>query len=463
MTGQILLHDSLASNRIILRCKLSAACYNVRVVDCTGDVPAGLDDFAADIVVLDRDVDPERVLTLCRDISGKAGAPMVVITASDAGHEAQIEGVMAGATAVLPKPLHEELLLATLRRCLRQRQVQAEMAHQAQTLHGMGLEEDGAGFLPGHVAILCRQPERKTRWQEALGACLHNTRVTLQHPSKTLGHSHPGQIPDVYVLAASEDQSTNSFSLLSELRSRAAKKSARVIVVLPRAPATAGLAAMALDLGADDVMVQGFQAQELAAKVSAQLTAKRRYDRMQNRVHTGLRLATRDALTGLYNRRFAYPRLERMAQEAHRLGQPLSVMGLDLDHFKVVNDQYGHSAGDAVLIEVANRLSSVLRPCDLLSRNGGEEFLVAAPGLGETDAEHMAERLRNALRHSPVELPGAATRPVRVTASIGVATLTPGEGLHSATVTGLLQRADAALYTAKADGRDTISMASYAA
>jgi diguanylate cyclase (GGDEF)-like protein len=157
--------------------------------------------------------------------------------------------------------------------------------------------------------------------------------------------------------------------------------------------------------------------------------------------------AAHDALTGLSNRRAASERLDAERRRAGRRGEPLSVLLLDLDHFKRVNDCWGHAAGDRVLVAVAQVLREELRGIDLAVRHGGEEFLAVLPGTGTRQALDVAARLRARIAREPVTLPPDVI--LGVTASIGVATLLPGESVAS-----LVARADAALYAAKAAGRD---------
>ncbi|MGN6513601.1 MAG: diguanylate cyclase [Lysobacteraceae bacterium] len=156
--------------------------------------------------------------------------------------------------------------------------------------------------------------------------------------------------------------------------------------------------------------------------------------------------ASRDPLTGLANRRMAEERLAADLAHALRHGEPLSVAMLDLDHFKRVNDSHGHATGDLVLAAVARVLHDELRGADLGVRYGGEEFLAILPGTDAGQALQVAERIRARVAQLAVEAPRG---PVRVTASLGVATLWPGESREA-----LLARADAALYRAKAEGRD---------
>jgi diguanylate cyclase (GGDEF)-like protein len=156
----------------------------------------------------------------------------------------------------------------------------------------------------------------------------------------------------------------------------------------------------------------------------------------------------RDALTALPNRRAFEEDLAREAARAARTAAPLSLVALDVDRFKAVNDERGHAAGDAVLRAVAARAAAAIRAGDLLARVGGEEFAILLPGADLARAAEAAERIRAALAALPVEAAGHA---VAITASFGCAALAPGEPPDA-----LLARADARLYEAKRAGRNRV-------
>jgi diguanylate cyclase (GGDEF)-like protein len=159
-------------------------------------------------------------------------------------------------------------------------------------------------------------------------------------------------------------------------------------------------------------------------------------------------IAVRDELTGAHNRRYLMEALSRERARADRLGEPFSVCALDIDHFKSINDSFGHAAGDAVLRRVAELVPTELRGIDLFGRMGGEEFLIIVPGTRREGAEACAERVR---RRIAAEAFAELHEGRRVTMSIGVATYRLAEPLEA-----LLARADEALYRGKADGRNRV-------
>ena len=163
-------------------------------------------------------------------------------------------------------------------------------------------------------------------------------------------------------------------------------------------------------------------------------------------------LASTDALTGLPNRRQLMTALEREMKLASRSGRPLSLALVDVDRFKSVNDRFGHNAGDQVLKAIADELRRVTRGGDLLGRFGGEEFAILMPDTNIKEAEFACERLRASIAGREIGLDDGTT--IRVTISTGVAPLAGEE--ESAP---FIARADSALYTAKADGRNLVRLA----
>jgi diguanylate cyclase (GGDEF)-like protein len=165
------------------------------------------------------------------------------------------------------------------------------------------------------------------------------------------------------------------------------------------------------------------------------------------RYRQALRSAQHDPLTGLYNRTALEEQIQREIQIARRHETPLSMMLIDLDHFKRINDRHGHSTGDLALNRMASALNACVRDSDLLFRYGGEEFVVLLANTDQASAESVAERVLACIRETPVELDQQG--PLHLTASAGVTSLRPEDDS-----TTLFERADQAMYAAKSAGRD---------
>ena len=163
------------------------------------------------------------------------------------------------------------------------------------------------------------------------------------------------------------------------------------------------------------------------------------------------KMAITDELTGLANRRATMSRLSEEFSRSKRTDHPLSVISIDVDHFKRINDRYGHAVGDAVLIEIANRMSATVRKYDLLGRIGGEEFAIISPETDQDDARHLAERILESMRDSTISVHDRGLE-LSLTVSAGVATISGDD--ERADV--LVARSDDALYCAKNEGRDRV-------
>ena len=221
----------------------------------------------------------------------------------------------------------------------------------------------------------------------------------------------------------------------------------RVAVVLVGAPRDVRAAVDALDHGAHDVLRDDAEPGELVARVAAAHRAQEMQQQLLTREHELEAMAYHDELTGLANRRFAVRQLHALLSRARRHDQELSVVLLDVDRFKALNDRYGHGAGDEVLRGLADRLRSRVREEDVVARFGGEEFLVILPDTGATGAATAAEDLRAAVAARP--FPAGRTAH-GLTVSAGWATWC-GESLER-----LIARADRGLYAAKEAGRDCV-------
>ena len=214
-------------------------------------------------------------------------------------------------------------------------------------------------------------------------------------------------------------------------------------------------------LGAIDYIVKPCHPTELCARVRNYLRLKLLQDELETKnrelEHKNAELAAlaiTDPLTQLHNRRYFMTRSEEELRRSQRYGGPLTILLLDVDHFKKVNDTHGHQVGDEVLVAVAQRLRASLRSTDVLARYGGEEFVVCLPETPVDGARAIAERLRASVEAEIVPAMGRA-----VTVSIGVAMLRP----DTQSVGSLLENADAALYRAKRAGRNRVELATIGA
>lgn len=480
MQGTILILDGVATTRIMLKVQLSAAWYRVVQIGRLAGILQLVRKVRPDLIITSLtlpDGDACRLPQLLRPDPLLAAIPILAIVGEN-DRAARLRALEAGMDEALSQPVDDRLLQARVRSLIRSGFSAEEMdlATAPLPLQGysaQGLADPARSYVPppsrAQVMLLNRQDRSTREWRSAMRDCCHH-----QIESHRIGDMHPlfqGHPPDAVVVELAEHDDAG-LNLLADLRARGTTRESAVIAV-PE-PGNARLAAEALDRGAHDVLANGFDPDELALKLDAQLRRKQRSDRMRATLRNELRAAVQDSMTGLYNRRYAMPRLAEIARAAKERNESFAVLLADLDHFKRINDRWGHPAGDAVLIEAAERLRAALHPGDLIARMGGEEFLIALPRCRPEEAESAARRLCAAIQSSPFQT-SATAEPIAMTVSIGVALSTPETGRFGSPLPGqekedpaqalsrLIRRADRALYSAKRSGRNRVRLAQPAA
>lgn len=448
MTARILIVDGVATNRILMRVKLSSAFYDV--------IQAENGQAAIDTVKWQK---PDLVITASRlpDMSGRdlctalrkdpVGNETPVVLLYDGSDSAcRVSALEAGADDVLCEPMDDLVLFARLRSLLRAADAEAELRLRDDTRRALGLADPQTPYRTS-VRIGYVHLDKKS----ACPANLVKLRTLIpddidrMDPETAMRGNNP---PDVFVIAESADEPGGSgLELLSRLRSNSATRRSSVIYVTHSHQRQT--AAAALDLGANDLLSQGPDPEEMALRLEKQILRKLTADRLLDDMQNGLRAAVTDPLTGIYNRRYAIPHMKRTLESCASKGRKFAVLLADLDHFKTVNDVYGHPFGDKVLVEVSQKLANNLRAADMIARLGGEEFIITIPDTNEEQAKKTAQRLVGCIESLAVTLPNG--RIVPVTISIGIALAAPDGGQTSQ---DLIDIADTALYEAKAKGRN---------
>lgn len=448
MSGHILIVDDLSINRTILRARLSAACYTCMMAANGQDAIAMARTHRPDLVLLDfrlPDLNGQDVCRALRAHPVTRDIPVILFSASTE-RDLRLQALHAGADDFLAKPLDESYLLGRIRSLLRARDVRAEW----DTVPAFGMAESAVPFAqPNQMAVLTEQQGAE---DPALVLAAQGATIGRLNVQQALRMDPALPVPDVILLAPDVVQA-QGLQIISDLRSRAGTRDAELCVMLPAGQDL--VAAMALDLGATEILRLPLDPDETALRLRAVLRHKGRAKAQARAVAVQLDQALRDPLTGLFNRRHLVAELWRMAQIGDTdVG---AVLVLDLDHFKSVNDRYGHVAGDDVLVDVATRIRHSLRKSDILARYGGEEFVILLPNADLGTARQIATRIRDAVQSSAflLDLDGTG---VRVTASIGVAVIDApkaGQGpVEFARTT--IDAADIALRAAKDGGRNRI-------
>ena len=457
MTGRILIVDDVATNRIVMKAKLSAAYYEVNQAHCGQAALKTARDTLPDLILLDVAMPDMSGAEVCRQLKSDpqtAEIPVILIT-TQSDNVSRMAGLEAGADDFLTKPVDDVTLLARVRSLLRARDTVRELHHRGKHDATFGLAEAMAPFdsqeKPINTAIVAPKSVDVSLWKTVLEDRLGGD-VAILHRENALPAFGGGEkiSPDVFIIFADLVHRDEGLRLLSDLQSRPSTRYAAFTVILPQGDRER--AAIAFDLGATDILYDPFNPEELAIRIRAQSSRKRQSDQLRESVRAGLELAVTDSLTGLHNRRYALYHLDRMLAQTNT--HDVALMMLDIDHFKRINDEYGHWAGDRVLIQVAQRLQNHVRDVDLLARIGGEEFLVALPNTTQTEALECAERLRQAIGEHFFHISDKIPH-LQVTLSVGLAVSADEHPFETAQ--SLLDRADRALYVAKSEGRDQVA------
>jgi len=448
VTARILVVDDIEANVRLLEAKLTAEYYDV--IPCYDGLTALklAAEEQPDIVLLDvmmPGMDGFQVCRRLKDAPETRHIPVVLVTALD-GRQDRVTGLDAGADEFLTKPVEDLFLFARVRALTRLKLVIDELRKREESGRRLGVSETAGARLGGAGGrVLIVDDNDRQAQRIATELAVEHRPVIETEPEKALLSSR-GPVDLVIITAFAK--AFDGLRLAANIRSDEATRHLPILAVVDIDERQRVV--KALELGVNDILARPVDPQELAARVRTQIKRKRYTDFLRNNLDQSLELAVTDALTGLHNRRYMNSQLKALSARALHGGEPVSVLLVDIDHFKSVNDGYGHDVGDEVLKEFAVRLATNVRAIDLPCRYGGEEFAVVMPDTRLEDAQRIAERIRLHVSGSPFRL--ASGEALAVTISIGVAT-SMGEG---DTPDMLLKRADSGLYEAKSGGRNRV-------
>ena len=452
MTARVLVVDDVPANVKLLEARLSAEYFDV-VTAMSGKEALSICERAeCDLVLLDvmmPDMDGFEVCRRLKNSPMTAHIPVVMVTALDQPSD-RLRGLEAGADDFLTKPVDDTALLARVRSLVRLKALIDELRTRAVASRDYGIGDPLAAAAAetgqnAHVLIVDDRASSYERLASALGQ-YHRVEVEAD-PHRALIRAAEETFD--LALVSLDLEAHDGLRLCSQLRSL---DRTRNIAILALASADDRARILrGLDIGIGDFLVRPVDRNELLARVRTQVRRKRFTDRLRESVHASLELAVTDALTGLHNRRYLDSHLSALFQDAVDRGRQISVLLLDIDRFKSINDTYGHDAGDDVLREFALRVRAHTRGVDVVARYGGEEVVVLVPDTPLEGARAVAERIREQVESSPFPIQGGAAT-VRVTVSIGVAARQGGDERGA----DIVKRADTALYRAKGEGRNRV-------
>jgi two-component system, cell cycle response regulator len=462
MTGRILVVDDIATNRMILRAKLSAAYYGVVQAECGIEALEKVKKYQPDLILLDvmmPDMNGFEVCERLKQDSKTAHIPVVMVTALLEPGD-RLAGLKAGADDFLSKPISDLALLSRVRNLLRAKFMFDELSLRDKTTQDLGLgsipcEPKEITPPPGRVMLVPSHRKMARHWVKLLNE-QGDFNCSTMLPNQEMEEFSTGEVPDVFLIHARLGEYGDGLRLVSHLRTRPKTRQAGIVLVVPDGDLET--AAKGLDLGISDYIFDPFDACEMTVRLNSQVRRKQISDQLRDNVTDALRLAVLDPLTGLYNRRYTTQHLAKITERSRDTGKQFALMLLDIDKFKRINDNHGHACGDQVLKEFAQRIQENLRGVDLVSRIGGEEFLIAMPDTSEEQARLASERLRIIIEQSPFA--GDIRKGgLLVTVSIGVTLGDPGEK----DVDALICQADKALYASKSEGRNMVTLYNSAA
>lgn len=458
MPGRVLIVDDVVPNVKLLSAKLQSEYYDVLAADDGYTAIEIARRESPDLILLDVMMPGIDGFTVCERLKADpltAHIPVIMVTAlSDSAD--RVRGLQAGADDFLSKPVRDLPLFARVRSLIRLKLLMDVWRVREETSNRLGLKglTPAAGTdapLKGRILVI----EDSELEADALAQALseENYEMSIARTAEA-GLSEVVSGDFDLVLIALHFAGADSLRLCSQIRSHV-NESVRSLPILLMAEDEQDITQIAkgLDLGVNDYVIKPIDRQELQARVRTQIRRRHFHNSLRSNYERSIAMASTDPLTGVYNRRYLDAHLEQLVRRSIDSHKPLSVAFCDIDHFKRLNDTYGHAVGDEVLVEFCNRLRSNTRSMDLVARMGGEEFVVIMPDTPPERALRIAERLRARVDGNPFMV--SAAEPIPVTISVGLATL----ALTDANGLALLKRADEAMYRAKRGGRNRVVVA----
>ncbi len=454
MTARVLVVDDILANVRLLEAKLTAEYFEVVTAMNGLDALDAIQRTKPDIVLLDVMMPGIDGVEVCKRIKSNPSTqhiPVVMVTALDQPED-RLRGLQAGADDFLTKPVNDISLFCRVKSLVRLKMLTDELRIRAESNGTVGLllkSDLGLVQGPGNVLLVDHRDSSIERITAALQG--HHTTQVASDPIKAIEIATSATIPFELLIVNLGSETYDGLRLVSQFRSLEATRQTPILVIVD--PTDQQLLLRALDMGVNDYLMRPVDRQELLARANTQVRRWRYTEQLRMNVKASIELAVTDSLTGLYNRRYLETHLGHLLEHHVNRGKALSVLAIDVDFFKAINDSHGHFSGDKVLQELADRIRNTTRSIDLCCRTGGEEFVLVLPGTDLIAATVIAERLRKAVAGKSFAVKPSTA--ITVTISIGVAAI----GGVDDTPTLLIDRADTALYAAKREGRNRVNLA----
>jgi two-component system cell cycle response regulator len=452
MTARILVVDDLPSNLRLLEARLSAEYFDVVTATNGAEALASCERAECDLVLLDVMMPEMDGLEVCRRLKANPATqhiPVVMVTALDQATD-RLAGLEAGADDFLTKPGSDLVLIARVRSLVRLKMMTDELRMRAVTSKEIGLANPAREAVAdtGRGARILIVDDRQTSWERMAHSLSQEHIIDIETEPRQAVFQVAEKPFDLAIVSLGLE-SYDGLRLCSHIRSLERTRNLPLLAIAD-ADNNARLL-RGLEIGVNDYLLRPVDKNELLARARTQIRKRRYTDHLRDNVQNSIEMAITDALTGLHNRRYMENHLGTLMEQAIMRCRPLSILILDIDFFKAVNDTHGHSAGDEVLEEFARRLKKAVRGIDLACHYGGEEFVVVMPDTDIAMATAVAERLRRRIAAEPFPINRNA-RTAKVTISIGIAAMRSSEDKPAE----IIKRADQALYRAKREGRSRV-------
>jgi len=454
VTAQILVVDDVFANIKLLEAKLSSEYYDVISAKDGFEAIAKAKEHKPDIILLDVMMPGMDGFEVCKKLKEDfevSHIPIVMVTALTDKSD-RIKGLEAGADDFITKPINDVALFARVKSLVRIKMLMDELRLRDKTSIEMGIKQEASNTLLSDVSgsrVLLIDDDA-VQGKQIVSKLSDTYEVEwIQEPDDGLARARDGNFDLILVSTLLTD--ADGLRLASQIKSQEELRNVPLLVLVDDDDKRIML--KALEMGMNDYMTVPVDKNEMIVRVRTQIRRRKYQEALKSQYQMSISMAITDALTGLYNRHYLNTHLSNMVKQALKNGKHMALMMMDMDHFKSVNDTYGHDAGDLVLKQLANLIIQQSRSSELAARFGGEEFVVLMPETDPASALAAAKRMRDIVEATPFKI-NAAGATIQKTISIGVASLHPdGDSAES-----LLKRADEALYEAKRSGRNKVTV-----